>query len=79
MNLPPMTNVISRNIASIGHDGRSLFVAFHKGGTYVYDGVSPETYGEGIVAPSPGTWHRQKVKGKFPYRKVEQNAERDTQ
>ena len=73
MNLPPMTSVISRNIQSIGYDGRSLFVAFRSGGVYSYDGVPADVYGEGLIAPSPNRWFKDKVKGKFPYRKVQQD------
>jgi hypothetical protein len=74
MNLPPMTDVNSRNLKSIGHDGRALFVAFRSGVVYSYDGVPPDVYGEGVVAPSPNLWFKENVKGKFPYQKVQQDA-----
>lgn len=70
-NIPPMTRVISKNVKAIGFDGRSLFVSFRSGGVYAYDGCPADVYGEGIISPSPTQWLKNKVKGKYPYRKVQ--------
>ena len=49
--------VNSSNIAAIGHDPEAsqLHVAFKNGGTYVYDGVSPDQHKALIEADSIGS------------------------
>jgi hypothetical protein len=75
MTMPQMTNVISKNLKSIGYDGRALFVAFKSGGIYAYNGVPEDVFAVGLMSPSPGKWFRETIKGKFSYRKVEPDAE----
>jgi hypothetical protein len=56
--MPEMTPVSSSNIAAVGYDEQAgeLTVEFHSGQTYVYDGISPETYRALLQAPSIGSF-----------------------
>lgn len=57
----------SSHIHSIGFDEntRTLAVKFHRGGTYYYPGVSPETFGALHSATSPGSFFCANIKGKI--------------
>lgn len=66
------TAVRSREIAIIGHDGRSrtLEIAFRSGGVYHYSGVSEEVHQALLKAPSQGIYFSQNIKEKYPYQKI---------
>ena len=49
-----MTPVSSSNIASIGYENGTLYVAFNRGGLYAYSGVPESVYRELMSAPSHG-------------------------
>jgi hypothetical protein len=66
-----MHRVVSSNIASIGHDGEDLFVAFKSGGTYRYQGVPVPTFDALRAAKSVGSHLHAHIKGKFASVKVE--------
>jgi hypothetical protein len=42
-------------------DTRKLTVQFHKGETYEYEGVPPETYAAFTGAASMGTFHNKRI------------------
>jgi hypothetical protein len=50
---------------------RTLFVAFHSGQLYAYDGVEPETYAAMRRAVSRGRFFMKHVRGRYAYGKVE--------
>lgn len=69
--LPTMHAVTSANIASIGHDGTALFVAFKNGGTYRYDNVPVAIFGQLREAKSAGSFLHANIRGKFDAKKLE--------
>lgn len=69
MNMIP---VVSSDLASVGYDAQSctLYVSFHKGGTYSYANVPQSVY-EGLMsAPSKGRYFRANIRMSYPYRKL---------
>ena len=72
MPQPEMNPVVSGNLASWGYDSSTeeLYIEFHSGGLYVYSGV-PTDIAEGLrEAPSKGQYHRDFIKGIYPYQRV---------
>jgi hypothetical protein len=51
----------------------SLEVEFKNGGKYEYGCVTPKMYKQLIQAPSKGKFFHQQIRGKLPYRKIEEN------
>ena len=65
-----MTRVSSSNIASIGYEDNTLYVAFLNGGLYAYSGVHESVYRALMSAPSHGHYLATYIKGKYPYRRI---------
>jgi len=59
--------VVSSAIAGLEWDNLdlSLFVSFHKGGTYVLRGVPEEEVERFAGSPSPGSYWNTNMKGKY--------------
>ncbi len=67
MNMIPVS---SSNIASIGYENGTLYVAFNRGGLYTYSGV-PESIYHGLMSVSShGSYLASHVKGIYPYRRI---------
>lgn len=67
-----MIPVSSSNLASVGYDAvsKTLFVSFHKGGTYSYSNV-PENVYQGLMnAPSKGRYFAANIKKSYVYRRI---------
>ena len=64
--------VVSSNIKSIGHCGRSetLEIEYLDGGVYQYDQVTAGIHQELMQARSKGQYMHAHIKGRFSYRKV---------
>lgn len=67
MNLSP---VASTNIAALGHDGSVLFVRFHTGQTYKFEGVPQDTFRQLSTAPSIGSYFQRFIRPAFKGVKV---------
>jgi hypothetical protein len=50
---------------------RTLFVTFQSGELYCYDGVEPETYAAMKRSISRGRFFMRRIRGRYPYGKVE--------
>ena len=63
----------SEVIRDFRYDGRSrtLFVRFHGGELYAYDGVEPKTYAAMKRALSRGRFFMKHVRGRYAYGMVE--------
>ena len=55
---------------SYNPDTQVLTVAFDKGGTYEYSGVSQEVYDALMKAESKGTYLSENIRGKFEAKKI---------
>lgn len=64
--------VKSSNVKSVGFDPdtQTLEVSFSHGGTYRYEGVSPQKYQELMAAPSVGKHIHTHIKGSHKHSKV---------
>lgn len=62
----------SSNIDSVQYDDekRELAVTFKRGGTYVYERVSPVDYIRFKAAPSKNGFLNSNIKGKYNFRRV---------
>ena len=67
MNMIPVS---SSNIASIGYESGTLYVAFNRGWLYAYSGVPESIYHELMSASSHGSYLASHVKGIYPYRRI---------
>ena len=67
MNMIPVS---SSNIASIGYENGTLYVAFNRGGLYAYSGVPVSIYHGLMSASSQGSYLASHVKGIYPYRRI---------
>jgi hypothetical protein len=65
-----MIPVSSSNIASIGYENGTLYVAFNRGGLYAYSGVPVSIYHGLMSASSHGSYLASHVKGIYPYRRI---------
>lgn len=63
--------VTSSNIHQVGFDNEALFVAFKRGKTYRYEGVSRDTFDALAKAESPGKFFHQFIRDKYPAKAVE--------
>lgn len=68
MNMIPVS---SSNIASIGYENGTLYVAFNRGGLYAYSGVPVSIYHGLMSASSHGSYLASHVKGIYPYRRID--------
>ncbi|HTL46720.1 MAG TPA: KTSC domain-containing protein [Verrucomicrobiae bacterium] len=66
------TAVRSSDIALVGYDVQKsvLEVAFRRGGVYHYEGVPSDIHERLLQSSSVGTYFRDCIKEKYPYRKV---------
>lgn len=64
------TPVESSNVAAVAWHGGDLFVRFHSGGTYRYEGVPRGVFESLLAAPSKGKFLAAHVKGRYEYAKV---------
>lgn len=69
---PEMREVESSNIAAIGHSAaeNALYVRFHSGDTWRYDGVDAATAQKLHEAESVGRHFHAHIKGKFDREKA---------
>lgn len=67
MNIIPVS---SSNIANVGYENGTLYVAFNRGGLYAYSGVPESVYHGLMSASSPGGYLASHVKGVYPYRRI---------
>lgn len=67
MNMIPVS---SSNIASVGYENGTLYVAFNRGGLYAYSGVPESVYRGLMSASSHGSYLASHVKGVYPYRPI---------
>lgn len=65
-----MHPVSSTDIASIGYENRTLYICFHKGGTYAYFNVPQSVYAGLMSAGSHGKYFHAFIKGSYSYRKL---------
>ncbi len=65
-----MTPVSSSNIASIGYENGTLYVAFNRGGLYAYSGVPESVYRNLMSASSHGSYLAAHIKGVYPYKRI---------
>ncbi len=65
-----MIPVSSQNLAAVGYnaDSKTLFIKFHKGGTYAYDNVPESVYRGLMSASSKGKYHKAYIKNSYHYR-----------
>jgi len=68
-----LKNVVSSNIAQIGHEPseNKLIVRFKSGAYYQYDGVSEQVYNNMITAQSVGKYFQTYIKNVYPYKKID--------
>lgn len=67
-----MIPVVSRDLASVGYEAstKTLYVSFHKGGTYSYSNVPEGVYRGLMSAPSKGQYFRANIRTSYAYRKI---------
>ena len=65
--MPEMIPVASSLLKTVGYDDEKeeLRVEFHKGGSYVYRGVTRRMYDAMMDDPSAGGYFIQNIKGRF--------------
>ena len=68
--------VESASLASIGYNEREqvLEIEFRNGGIYRYSGVTKEFFAQFMTANSKGRFFTIKIRGKFPFSKVNTNS-----
>ena len=67
MNMNP---VVSSNIASIGYENGTLYVAFLNNSLYSYLNVPESVYNGLMAAESHGKYLNAHIKGVYPYKRV---------
>lgn len=69
----PMTDVTSSNLAQIGYDDKAMqmYVRFHGGSLYRYDGVTAAAWHAFITASSLGTHLNKVIKPTYPATLIE--------
>jgi KTSC domain len=75
---PKMQPVDSSHIAQAGHDpvSKNLWIGFHNGDLYQYEGVPQGTYVSMLAAESAGRFFNRQIKGKFKATKLHDHRER---
>ena len=58
----------SSNLAHASWENNTLFVGFHHGGVYQYEGVPEVMFTELAQASSSGKYFCSEIKNKFPYK-----------
>lgn len=67
MNMIPVS---SSNIASIGYEDGTLYVAFLNNSLYAYSNVPESVYNGLMSAESHGKYLNAHVKGIYPYKRI---------
>lgn len=62
-----MHPVSSTDIASVGYESSTLYICFHKGGTYAYYNVPESVYAGLMSAGSHGRYFHAFIKGMYGY------------
>ena len=70
VSLVNMTPVHSFSLASIGYENGTLYVRFHRGGTYAYFEVPASEYGVLISSGAPGKYFDANIRNRYGYRKI---------
>ena len=65
-----MQPVSSSDLASVGYENGTLYIAFNSGGVYSYDGVPASVYQGLMSASSHGKYFHANIKDHYPYHKV---------
>lgn len=68
--MPNMQPVASSDISSIGYENGTLYISFHKGGTYAYFHVPHSVYSGLMSAASHGKYFHMHIKGVYPYSRL---------
>lgn len=78
--MPEMTPVTSSLIAAVGYDDEpeELYIQFHKGGTYIYHGVSRPVYDALMEAQSIGHFFLRNIKANYECTKESSGPSRQT-
>ena len=74
--VPHLVPVTSSNVKAVGYDRptQTLYVAFHGGGLYAYDGVPPRDHAAMMVASSKGRYLNAEVKPAYAFRKLDASS-----
>jgi len=72
MSNPVMRPVSSSNVAAVGYQeaDQALFVEFHSGALYRYEGVPRDVYDAFVAASSKGRFVWQRLRDRYSYRRV---------
>jgi hypothetical protein len=72
MSRPSMHPVDSSCVARLGYDRveEEVYVEFHGGAVYAYEGVPPAVYEQFERAESKGTFLNAAIKPRYPARKL---------
>lgn len=65
-----MQPVSSSDIASIGYDNGTLYIAFNSGGVYSYANVPTHIYQGLMSASSHGNYFHANIKNNYAYSKI---------
>ena len=65
-----MTPVRSSNVAAVGYEDGTLYVEFHSGATYAYEGVGEAAYQDLLTDPSPGSYLNRHIKARYSARRI---------
>jgi hypothetical protein len=64
-------HVTSTNIQTVGYEDKTLFIRFHSGGCYRYDGAPYDCFDALQKVESAGHYFHRFIKGKYRYKKME--------
>ena len=67
MNMIPVS---SSNLASVGYENGTLYIAFNSGGLYSYSNVPISVYNGLLAASSHGKYFHQFIKNVYPYKRI---------
>ena len=65
-----MHPVSSSDIANIGYDNGTLYIAFISGGVYSYTGVPESIFQNLMSAGSHGKYFHANIKNNYPYSRI---------
>ncbi|WP_297967561.1 KTSC domain-containing protein [uncultured Anaerovibrio sp.] len=63
--------VVSSNVSAIGYQDGILEVHFKNGSVYQYLNTSQRLFNEFLIAPSKGHFVHQRLKDKYPTRRIQ--------
>ena len=67
MNMIPLS---SSNLASVGYENGTLYIAFNSGGLYSYSNVPISVYNGLLASSSHGKYFHQFIKNVYPYKRI---------